>query len=229
MVRTEERVEIYLEVGKKKTFAGAVAWPGWNRPGRDEPSALQSLLEYGPRYARVLRAAGLEFQAPEEVTAFQVIERLEGTATTDFGAPDRPPAADSLPVTGRDLQQFQALFQASWQALDAAVERAAGKELRKGPRGGGRELEGILEHVLGADLAYLRRIGWPLKVDESVGLDERLRQARGAILAALSAGARGELPEQGPRGGALWPLRYYVRRTAWHLLDHLWEIEDRVV
>ncbi len=22
--------------------------------------------------------------------------------------------------------------------------------------------------------------------------------------------------------------RYFVRRTAWHVLDHLWEIEDRL-
>jgi len=40
---------------------------------------------------------------------------------------------------------------------------------------------------------------------------------------------RGEIPHQGPRGGALWTPRYFVRRVAWHTVDHLWEIEDRIV
>jgi hypothetical protein len=39
---------------------------------------------------------------------------------------------------------------------------------------------------------------------------------------------RGELAERGPRGGIRWPARYYVRRAAWHVLDHAWEIEDRL-
>ena len=40
--------------------------------------------------------------------------------------------------------------------------------------------------------------------------------------------ARGELPDVGPRGGKRWPAPYAIRRSAWHALDHAWEIEDRL-
>ncbi len=49
------------------------------------------------------------------------------------------------------------------------------------------------------------------------------------MLAGLGAGARGEIPERGSRGGTLWTPRYFVRRVAWHTLDHAWELEDRIV
>ena len=58
-------IEVFVESGKKRTFAGAVYWPGWCRAGRDEAGALRALVEYGPRYARVLHgcvARGLDVQ-----------------------------------------------------------------------------------------------------------------------------------------------------------------------
>ncbi|HJQ14841.1 MAG TPA: hypothetical protein VJ830_08850, partial [Anaerolineales bacterium] len=88
------KVKVYLEIGQKRTFAGALDWPGWCRSGRDEESALQALFDYGPRYARALRYARLGFQSPDDVSYFVVVERLKGNATTDFGAPGTPPSAD---------------------------------------------------------------------------------------------------------------------------------------
>jgi hypothetical protein len=38
----------------------------------------------------------------------------------------------------------------------------------------------------------------------------------------------GELPDFGPRGGERWPALFAIRRSAWHALDHAWEIEDRL-
>ncbi|HEX6384763.1 MAG TPA: hypothetical protein VF177_08850 [Anaerolineae bacterium] len=224
----KNKIDVYLEIGKKKTFAGAIEWPGWSRSGRDEGSALQALLEYGPRYGRVLNETGLGFQAPADTAAFTVVERLEGNATTDFGAPDMAPSNDARPVGDEALRRFQALLQACWWAFDAAAEAAVGQELRKGPRGGGRELEGIVQHVLGAEAGYLRQLGWKFKQAERDDLDEEVRRTRLAILEGLAAAARGELPARGPRGGLRWTPRYFVRRVAWHVLDHAWEIEDRV-
>ena len=216
-------------MGKKRTFAGAVDWPGWCLSGRDENSALQALFDYGDRYARAIQPARLGFRAPGDLSAFKVVERLEGNSTTDFGAPAVAPSSDARPVGGDELQRFQALLEALWQAFDEAVRSAAGKELRKGPRGGGRELERIVRHVLEADTGYLNQLGWKLKKPaEETGLEGELEHARQNILAALPAAARGELPAVGPRGGLRWPPRYYVRRSAWHVLDHAWEIEDRV-
>jgi hypothetical protein len=110
---------------------------------------------------------------------------------------------------------------ACWQELDTAALAAAGKELRKGPRGGGRDLEGVLRHVREAQKGYLGSLG------AKAGGDT-VAELRAMAVEALAASARGEFSEYGPRGGKRWPARYFVRRSAWHILDHVWEIEDRV-
>ena len=229
MARSSANIDVYLEIGKKRTFAGAIDWPGWSRSGRDEASALRALVDSGPRYARALRAAGIAFHTPADASVFAVVERLAGTATTDFGAPDIAPTADTRPVDDAELRRLQALLQAHWRAFDTAVRAATGKELRKGPRGGGRDLEPIVRHVLGADAGYLARLAWKFKQQEAEDWDEALGRTRRAVLDALAAAARGEIPARGPRGGVIWTPRYFVRRVAWHVLDHAWEIEDRIV
>ncbi len=225
---SSKKIDVYLEVGKKRTFAGAVEWPGWCRSGRNEATALKALVAYGPRYARVVSAARLKFRAPGNPAAFAVIERVAGDATTDFGAPGVAPFSDKRPVDDGDLERFRALLKACWKTFDKAVSAAQGKELAKGPRGGGRELKAMVEHVLGADGAYLARLGWKLTLGEQDDPRKELAVVREAILDALVAAARGETPAQGPRGGLRWSPRYFVRRVAWHVLDHGWEIEDRV-
>ena len=227
MAQSTNQIDVYLEVGKKRVFAGAIDWPGWCRSGRDEEAALQALLNYGPRYAQVLQNTDLDFQAPADVSAFNVVERLKGNTTTDFGAPDVVPDADTRPVAADDLRRFQSLLEACWQAFDTATDKAAGHSLRKGPRGGGRDVEGIIDHVQGADAGYLSSLGGKLKLDRAAKPEEAKQQTRQTILDTLAAAARGDIAPQGPRGGKRWPPRYYVRRAAWHTLDHVWEIEDR--
>ena len=222
-------MDVYLEIGKKRTFAGVIEWPGWCRSGRDEASALQALCDYGPRYAGVLASTQLEFQPPAGPSAFSVVERLAGDGTTDFGAPAKASSSDSQPLDEAGLRRFQELLQACWQAYDQAVSAAEGKALRKGPRGGGRELEGITRHVLGAEAAYLGKLGWKIPKGGDGGLDEELLRTRQAVLDGLAAAAHGEIPAQGPRGSTHWTPRYFVRRSAWHVLDHAWEIEDRIL
>lgn len=221
--------DIYLEIGKKKVFAGAVEWPGWCRPGRDEGSAIQALLDAGARYSQILESSDLGFEAPEEASSFTVVERLAGNATTDFGAPDIPLSSDKDPIDASELQRLQTLLKASWVAFDEAVKMADGKELRKGPRGGGRDLQGIIDHVLGADASYLRRLGWKMEKVEEDEVEKQLARIRRAILDGLVAAADGQLPERGPRGGKRWVPRFFVRRVAWHVIDHAWEIEARII
>jgi hypothetical protein len=232
MDRTESakaQTEVYLEVGRKKIFAGALDWPGWCRSGRDEETALAALAACAPRYARIFSRTAVDFMPPDDPAAFTVVERLAGTSTTDFGAPDVAPARDAEPFDEPARERSEAILAAIWRAFDRAVRAAEGKDLRKGPRGGGRERDGIVRHVLGADAAYLRRVGQTFSQDDGAPLDDELRRTHEAIRAALAAGVRGEIPLQGPRGGALWTPRYFVRRVAWHTVDHLWEIEDRIV
>ena len=46
-----------------------------------------------------------------------------------------------------------------------------------------------------------------------------------AVLDALTRAVIEGLPAAGPRGGVIWTARSFVRRAAWHVLDHAWEIE----
>jgi hypothetical protein len=223
-------MHVYLEVGKKRVFAGALDWPGWCRSGKDENLAVGALLQYGQRYRCAIERARLGFEPPEQASDFTVAERLTGGAGTDYGAPTVAPAADAREVSLADLQRFQALLEAIWCHFDAAVQLGEGKQLRLGPRGGGRNLEKIVRHVLEGEMAYLTQLGGKFKWDAS---QADARQAfpplRQAILHTLGEAVRGALPSQGPRGGQRWRPRFYVRYSAWHLLDHAWEIEDRIL
>ncbi len=219
-------VEVCLEVGKKRTFAVALDWPGWSRGGKDETSALQGLLEYGPRYQRALGEAAKGLRLPAAPSGFRIVQRVKGNATTDFGTPGMIPSGDARPMVEEELKRQQAILLACWQAFDTAVRAAKGKALRMGPRGGGRDLNRIINHVFEAEAAYISRLGWKMREKGDPG--EAGLTERREIMAAVAASAHGELPAQGPRGGLHWPARYYVRRAAWHVLDHAWEIEDRL-
>ncbi len=223
-----DKITVFVETGKTRTFVGAVDWPGWCRSGRDEAAALQALADYGPRYGRAIRSARLGFEPPPDAILFDVVERVAGNRTTDYGAPNVTLASDARPVDLAELRRLIALLRACWKTLDAVAEAAAGSDLRKGPRGGGRELEQVVEHVRAAEEAYLGRLGGKAAT-LAAGLDPAaaLRESRKAALRALEQSANGELPERGPRGGLHWPARYFARRAAWHVLDHAWEIEDR--
>lgn len=220
-------IQVYVESGKKRTFAGGLDWPGWCRSGKNEELALDALLEYGSRYAQVLTTSGVEFRAPGSVDAFIINERLKGNVSTDFGAPAVAPKIDQMPMNQQDFERSQRILKSCWVAFDRAVQQAIGKELRKGPRGGGRDLKKIQKHVLEADQAYLKRLARKFKINEAE-LPGEFSRIREEVLSALEAAARGEIPELRPRGGKIWTPRYFVRRVAWHVLDHAWEIEDRI-
>jgi hypothetical protein len=218
---------VYVEVGAKRTFAGAIDWPGWCRGGKDEASALEALIDYGPRYARVLQGRRLKFIPPEKLSDLKVVERLKGGTSTDFGAPERAPKQDARKMDKGDLQRSEELLRACWHQFDAAAKAARGKKLRMGPRGGGRDLTKMVEHVREAEEAYVERLGWWRFSGEDRSRDRDLAGVREAALKAIRASARGHIPAAGPRGGKRWTARYFVRRAAWHVLDHAWEIQDR--
>lgn len=208
-------IRVYLEVGKRRVFASAADWPGWARSGKDENAALGALAAAAPRYAPVPKAARIAF-APG--AGFDVVERLPGDATTDFGAPSAVAKAELKRLTKKEAGRLSALVSASWTVFDRAVESAPAS-LRKGPRGGGRDRDAVVEHVLGAETAYARKLGLRLK-QPAAGDAASVRAHRNAIVAGLRAGTRGVTD-----GG--WPARYAARRIAWHAVDHAWEIEDR--
>jgi hypothetical protein len=185
------------------------------------------MVAYAPRYAEVVAGTDQAFHPPKSVRGLSVAERLEGDATTDFGAPSITPAADLRVVPMRELDRLCDLLKACWAALDRAVEAAGDKDLRTGPRGGGRQTAKIVAHVTGAEAGYARRLAaTPPAVDESVA-PQVMAQVRATVIDAVRRGVTDGLPQAGPRGGKIWAPRYFVRRDAWHVLDHAWEIEDR--
>jgi hypothetical protein len=226
-VPAKEGVPIYLEVGAKRTFAGAVEWPGWCRGGRNEQEAIAALAAYGDRYRAVVHTT-VSFKAPEDASAFKIIKRLKGNTGTDFGVPTLGLATDSEPIAAAELERLKLLLQACWRAFDRAAKSAKGLELRKGPRGGGRDLDKITAHVVEADQAYIVHLGArPPKA--AAGRQLRATDLHDAMLAALHARARGLPVAEPSQAKTLVTPRYFVRRVAWHVLDHAWEIEDRAI
>ncbi len=213
-----------IERGTKRVFASAVDWPGWSRSGKTEKDAIEALAAYAPRYTRAI-GAKFAFTAPADVAQFRVVERTAGNATTDFGAPGVHAKADSVAVNASELRRLRALLMAGWNAFDEGLANAKGKTLAKGPRGGGRSLTKIADHVREAEGGYLSGLGAPLKTKATgKALSDAIRNA---AIDGIGASARGEIPAKGPRGAVRWKARFFVRRDLWHILDHLWEIEDR--
>jgi hypothetical protein len=211
--------KVYLEVGSKKVFACAVDWPGWCRAAKDEPGALEALADYAARYAPVAATADVRFprNAADSLT---VVEKVQGSATTDFGAPGVVPDLDRRPATKAQAERAAILLEAAWTVLDQ-VASGAPASLRKGPRGGGRDRDKMVQHVLSAESGYARQLG--IKHPEpALGDDAAVRALRDDVVAVLRAARKGEpLKEKG------WPPRYAARRFAWHALDHAWEMQDR--
>lgn len=220
-------VAVYVERGARKTFASAIQWPGWSRGGRSEADALESLLEHGPRYGAAISPLRLDFTVPRAVDGFEVVEHVKGGSGTDFGVPGEPARTDHEPLAHDELDRQTHLLQQIWSFFDSVAERAVGAELRKGPRGGGRDLDRIRGHVFEADAAYVRQLGARADKSDLGDLDGAFRDLRALAITALVARARDEPVPNASAVRRPWLPRYYVRRSAWHALDHAWEIEDR--
>jgi hypothetical protein len=209
---------VYLEQGAKRTFACSLEWPGWCRVARDGDAALQMLVDCAPRYARAAARAGLKLP-PVRLGDFEVVERVPGTMTTDFGAPDVAVESDSRPVGAAEAKRLASLLVASWEELDAVAARSPAS-LRKGPRGGGRDRDAMVAHVVAAERAYARKL--EVRMTAAAWREGGVAELRRRITAAVARPSDGRpVVERG------WPVRYMVRRMAWHVLDHAWEMEDR--
>jgi hypothetical protein len=211
-------ISVYLELGAKRVFASAADWPGWCRSGKGEEQALEALVAVAARYAVVAREAGFAFPTVSKAN-FRVAERLPGSATTDFGAPSAIATDEAEALSRQEAQRLARLLQAAWTILDRVVAGAPA-ELRKGPRGGGRDRDRVFAHVVGAEVMYARKLGIRMR-EPAPGDIEALTKLRDAIVRSL------ESPEETVPAETRWLPRYAARRIAWHVLDHAWEIEDR--
>jgi hypothetical protein len=216
---TRGRIDIGEEIGQKKAFVWALDWPGWCRAGRDPVAAREALVAAAPRFALVAKQAGLDF--PDVTSdALETVVSVPGSGGTDFGVPGQVADPDRLKVSANEAERLAALVEAAWFVLDRVVAHAP-PELRKGPRGGGRNRDKVRAHVVEADDAYAREIGIrqraPAPDDPTA-----VAAARNEVLELLRRPSDGS-----PLNDRKWPARYAARRIAWHALDHAWEIEDR--
>jgi hypothetical protein len=213
------RLDVSIEAAAKKAFATAVDWPGWSRSGKTPELAIEALVAYADRYAAVARLAG-ESSPTGDGLDVEVVERSAGGGGTEFGVPSRVTKQDERRVTAAQADRLARLVEAAWRTFD---ETAAGapEELRKGPRGGGRNTSKMVAHVVESDHAYAREIGEKIKAP-----DPAERSAVDAMRAAITAILR-QQSDGSPIAGRRWTARYAAHRIAWHALDHAWEIEDR--
>jgi hypothetical protein len=181
---------------------------------------LVALASYRPRYARVaeLAGCGAEFGGTGE---FDVVERVDGIGMTDYyGVSGRAAAPEHDPMSDAECERKIALLRATWTTFDNMAARVS-DELRKGPRGGGWEKERIIRHVNGAEIdEFAPKVGVKVPLETRDDPDA-LRVYREDFVAGIrDHHARGEPARS-------WPLQFLIRRCAWHMLDHAWELEDR--
>ncbi|HNJ98631.1 MAG TPA: hypothetical protein PLV13_10920 [Ilumatobacteraceae bacterium] len=216
-------VRVVIERGPKgkKAVAFAVDWPGWSRGAKTPELALETLTAYRERYRPVAVAAGLgaEFDA---AGALKVVEDRVGTGSTDFwGISFSPCSLETEDVDAGELERKITLLRGTWGYFDR-VAASVSAEMRKGPRGGGRDRDQIWRHVIRNEA-------------EQFGKQVGLRMAEGAVLApgALEAfredyvAAMWRYRAGEGRRMRSWNLPFLVRHSAYHVMDHAWEMEDK--
>ncbi len=216
-----DRIRVMLEIGPKGKKVAAVApdWPGLERGAKTGEAAIERLLSYVPRYATVARLAGME-DAFAAVTAADVVEQYSGTGSTDFwGISFAFSSLDRQAMSGEELERELTLMRACWAFFDDVRSRVSA-EMQKGPRGGGRDRDRIVRHTFAAELDWAKKLG-VLTPEDAMLTDEGLKAHRDAYCDAIRA-----LHSQNQMART-WPLRYLIRHTAYHTLDHAWEMEDK--
>ena len=215
------QLRVTLEVGLKGKQIAAVAadWPGLERGGKTADIAIAKLQSYVPRYAHIAKLAGMD-QAFAATTTVDVVEQYSGTGSTDFwGISFAFSSIDQQAMSKEELDRELTLLQACWAFFDIVRFRVSA-EMRKGPRGGGRDRDHIVRHTIVAEQDWATGLGLPRI--ENIYLDEDLLKAhRNAFCHAIR-----EFHSQGKISGK-WPLRYLIRHTAYHTLDHAWEMQDK--
>jgi len=217
-----EKLSVTLEVGPKGNRVVAVAtdWPGLERNGDSAESAIAKLRTYIPRYAKVTKLAGLnvQFTASKDV---EVVEQYPGVGSTDFwGISFAFSSIDGRKMSAKELERELALMRACWTFFDDVRARVS-SEMKKGPRGGGRDRDRIVRHVSGVEQDWAKKLGLKTSEDEVVTDAKGLKAFREAYCAAIRT-----YDSEG-RMARTWPLRYLIRHTAFHTMDHAWEMEEK--
>ena len=206
----------------KRSVAFSLDWPGWNRGAKSPELALETLESYRERYAPVADLAGMarEFAAAGPL---EVVEDRVGPGSVDFwGISFSASSTEHGPMGEAEFERAIALLRASWKYFDGVAARVS-PEMRKGPRGGGRDRDRIIRHVIRNESEeFAKQVG--LRIPEEGALTpDGLRQHRATYVEAMRAYNAGEVE----RRMRSWSLPFLIRHSAFHTLDHAWEMEDK--
>jgi len=205
----------------KRSVAFSLDWPGWSRGDKSVDLAVETLESYRARYRPVARLAKMarEFDAAGPL---KIVEDKVGTGSTDFwGISFSPASAELGPMSDAELERGITLLRACWAFFDEVAARVS-PQMRTGPRGGGRDRDTIIRHTIRNESEYFaRRLG--LRIPEYAAMSpEGLREHRKTYVAAMREYNAGEIKRM-----RTWTLPYLIRHSAFHTLDHAWEMEDK--
>jgi hypothetical protein len=206
----------------KRFVAFAIDWPGWSRGGKTGELALETLEGYRERYRPVAALAGMA-DAYDAAGPLEIVEDKVGSGSTDFwGISFTPSAAEHGPMGKEALERAITLLRASWAFFDDVAARVS-PEMRKGPRGGGRDRDTIIRHTIRTESEdFAKKVG--LRIEERAALTpEGLSAHRESFVAAMRAYDAGEIPGR----MRTWTLPFLIRHSAFHTLDHAWEMVDK--
>jgi len=206
----------------KRSVAFSLDWPGLSRGAKTAELALETLESYRERYRPVAALAGMgkEFDAAGPL---EVVEDRVGTGSTDFwGISFSPSSTEQGPMDEEELERKITILRACWAFFDDVAARVS-PEMRKGPRGGGRDRNRIIRHTIRTESEdFAKQVG--LRIPEEAALtSEGLRQHRETYVEAMRAYNAGKIDKR----MRSWTLPFLIRHSAFHTLDHAWEMEDK--
>jgi hypothetical protein len=216
-----DALRVILEIGKKRrVVAGAMDWPGLDRWGTSEDDALDRLSAYHTRYAGVAERAGMGSAFARAVNV-EIVERVPGSSSTDFwGIAHVPSQTEGEVPSPADLERRLDLLSACWAYFDDIAARVS-RELRPGPRSAGRSRDQIIRHVYANEPEqWSRKVGVRTELDVVLTPDGLATHRHEYLDAIRAYNAEG-------KPARTWPIQFLVRRTAQHVMDHAWELEDR--
>ena len=219
-----KQTRVTLEIGRKgkKVVAVAVDWPGLERGAKTQEEAIERLRAYIPRYSQVAKLAKMDEEF-DTIKKLNVVEEYAGTGSTDFwGISFAFSSLDKQAMSSDELERELALMQACWVFFDAVRTRVS-TEMQKGPRGGGRDRDHIVRHTLYVEQDWAKMVG-VLTPEDAMFTIKGLKKHRESYCRAIR-----DYHTHHKLAGKLakWPLRYLIRHTAFHALDHAWEMEDK--
>ena len=224
--RYDERVTSRLRVLVEQPTRGkrwvvvAADWPGLERGGKTEDEAVEKLARYVPRYLPVAKRVRLASELATQ-TDLDIIGRYRGVGSTDFwGISFAPSPLDREPFDAPTFDRHVRLLRAAWAEFDATAARVSA-ELRPGVRGGGRSRDQIVRHVLATEGGdFSKRVKAKSELEDLLA-PGGLAHHRDRFVEAM----RAWYAEGKPLGN--WTIPYLLRHTAYHVLDHTWEMQDR--